>query len=69
MIPKNQTDLKPLLAAGVKGFKCFLVESGVEEFPCVNLEEVREALHELKGTDGVLLFHAELEVPPEITVI
>jgi len=25
-----KADLKPLVAAGVKGFKCFLIESGVE---------------------------------------
>lgn len=26
----NQKDLKPLITRGVKGFKCFLIESGVE---------------------------------------
>ena len=26
----TKADLKPLVAAGVKGFKCFLIESGVE---------------------------------------
>ncbi|KAH7097867.1 allantoinase [Auriculariales sp. MPI-PUGE-AT-0066] len=61
VIPGNQKDLKPLVEAGVRGFKCFLIESGVEEFPCVNETDLREALQQLEGTPAVLLFHAELE--------
>ena len=68
VIPGNKPDLKPLLAAGVKGFKCFLLESGVKEFPCVTLEQVKDALIEMQGTEGVLLFHAELDIPPAMTV-
>jgi allantoinase len=30
IIPGNQRELVPLLNAGVKGFKCFLIDSGVE---------------------------------------
>jgi len=30
VIPGNQDHLKPLLDAGIKGFKCFLIESGVD---------------------------------------
>ena len=30
VIPGNAGDLKSLVDAGVKGFKCFLIESGVE---------------------------------------
>jgi len=30
VIPRNQSHLKSLVSAGVKGFKCFLIESGVE---------------------------------------
>ena len=44
---------------GVPGFKCFLIHSGVEEFPAVTREQVEEALLELRGTGAVLLFHAE----------
>ena len=51
-----------------KGFKCFLLESGVMEFPCVTLDQAKEALFELKDTKGVLLFHAELDIPPALTV-
>lgn len=32
----------------MKGFKCFLIESGVDEFPCVNEEEVLIAMPELQ---------------------
>lgn len=37
----------PLAKEGVKGFKCFLIESGVDEFPCVNEEEVLKAMPKL----------------------
>ena len=47
------------------GFKCFLIHSGVDEFPAVTEAEVLEALMELKDTDAVLLFHAECEVEKE----
>ena len=43
-----QGDIKPLIEAGVKGFKCFLIESGVEEFPCVDEHDLRKALAELE---------------------
>lgn len=64
VIPGNQKDLKPLVAAGVKGFKCFLIESGVEEFPCVSESDLYGHMKELQGESTVLLFHAELEESP-----
>ena len=69
VIPGNENELKPLLKRGVKGFKCFLLESGVSEFPCVTIDEAEKAMTELQGTQGVLLFHAELDIPPAVTVI
>ncbi|KAL7414704.1 allantoinase [Mrakia frigida] len=63
VIPGNAGDIKPLIEAGVKGFKCFLIESGVEEFPCVDEDDLRKALAELEGTEIPLLFHAELDPP------
>ncbi|KAI0692798.1 allantoinase [Cerioporus squamosus] len=57
--------LKPLVKAGVRGFKCFLIESGVDEFPCVNEADLRLAMHELKGSPTVLCFHAELDKSQE----
>ncbi|KAL4073898.1 hypothetical protein V8B97DRAFT_1865721 [Scleroderma yunnanense] len=63
-IPGNQKDLKLLVAAGVKGFKCFLIESGVEEFPCVTENDLHSHMKELQDESTVLLFHAELEESP-----
>jgi allantoinase len=57
VVPGNTRDLKPLLDAGVRGFKCFLIHSGVDEFPHVREEN-------LLG-DSVLLVHAELPGPIE----
>ncbi|KAF5348088.1 hypothetical protein D9758_010066 [Tetrapyrgos nigripes] len=62
VIPGNEGDLKALVDRGVKGFKCFLIESGVEEFPCVKEEDLHKAMKVLQDTDVPLLFHAELDV-------
>jgi len=63
VIPGNQEELIPLVRAGVKGFKCFLIDSGVEEFPCVSAEDVKQAMSKLQEVDSLLLFHAELDCP------
>ncbi|CAG8518054.1 3568_t:CDS:2 [Acaulospora morrowiae] len=62
VIPGNKDDLIPLIEAGVKGFKCFLIESGVEEFPCVNEQQVRDAYERLQGQKIFFMFHAEMEL-------
>ncbi|RAL62001.1 hypothetical protein DID88_002490 [Monilinia fructigena] len=36
IIPGNADELLPLVEAGVRGFKGFLIESGVDEFPAVS---------------------------------
>lgn len=51
VIPGNQHSLKPLTTAGVKGFKCFLIESGVEEFPCVGENDLHGHMKELEVRD------------------
>lgn len=66
VIPGNQDDLVPLVKAGVRGFKCFLIESGVDEFPAVSASDVEKAMVALKDQPTVLMFHAEM-IPP-ITV-
>ncbi|GAA99203.1 uncharacterized protein L969DRAFT_60456 [Mixia osmundae IAM 14324] len=63
IVPTNIDDLLPLVRRGVRGFKCFLIESGVEEFPCVTGEQVRAAMARLKDTESAVLFHAELGTP------
>jgi allantoinase len=54
-----------LLDAGVRGFKCFLIHSGVDEFPHVTAANLREAMPELARENSVLLVHAELPEPIE----
>jgi allantoinase len=58
-IPGNLADLRPLHEAGVFGFKCFLLHSGVDEFPHVSPAELRAALAETAGFDGLVIVHAE----------
>ena len=58
-IPGNLADLRPLHDAGVFGFKCFLLHSGVDEFPPVSDEELHAALAEAKTFDGLVIVHAE----------
>jgi allantoinase len=60
VIPGNTHELRPMLDAGARGFKCFLVHSGVDEFPNVNEQQLREAAQELASTGAPLLVHAEL---------
>ncbi len=63
VIPGNAPHLGPLFDAGVLGFKCFLIPSGVEEFPHVTEPDLRPALNQLKALGAVLIVHAELPGP------
>jgi len=56
-IPGNASDLPGLRAAGVFGFKAFLADSGVPEFPPVSAAELRQALDAVEGAQFVV--HAE----------
>jgi allantoinase len=60
VVPGNVADLPALCDAGVRGFKCFLVPSGVDEFPAVTEADLRSALPVLAERDLPLLLHAEL---------
>ena len=55
--------LADVLGRGALGFKCFLAPSGVDEFPCVGVDDVRRALVRLHGTGAVFMVHAELPGP------
>ena len=59
VVPGNAGDLDALVDAGVRGFKCFLVPSGVDEFPAVNESDLRLALPILARRKVPLLVHAE----------
>lgn len=58
-VPANLGRLAELHAAGVYGFKCFLADSGVPEFPALTFSELDRALKEVSQFDGLLIVHAE----------
>lgn len=60
VVPGNQDHLLPLVNAGVKGFKCFLIDSGVAEFPSVSEADLEKAMAILQDAGSMLMFHAEL---------
>jgi allantoinase len=59
VIPGNLGSLQPLHEAGVLGFKCFLADSGSEDFPPLHARQVHDALAILRDLGSVLLVHAE----------
>jgi allantoinase len=65
VVPGNTAELRRLFDAGVLGFKCFLIHSGVEEFPHVAEADLRAALQELAALRALLIVHAELPGPVE----
>jgi allantoinase len=65
VVPGNAGELRALHRAGVFGFKCFLVPSGVPEFENVTESDLRSALAIVAEMDAPLLVHAELPGPIE----
>lgn len=59
VVPGNAGELPGLRDAGVRAFKCFLVPSGVEEFPAVTETNLRVALPVLARLGLPLMVHAE----------
>ena len=55
-VPDNLGGLAELYACGVFGFKCFLVDSGVPEFPPLDAEQLAVAFG---AVDALFLVHAE----------
>jgi len=68
VVPGNSEELQALWDAGVFGFKCFLVPSGVDEFAHVTEADLRVALPKLAAMGAPLLAHAELPKPIEKAV-
>ncbi len=58
-VPDNAGQRAALHAAGVFGFKCFLLPSGVEEFPELDRAGVAAAMREIAAFGGLLIVHAE----------
>jgi len=65
VVRNNADQIEPLADAGVAGFKCFLVDSGIEGFPWVGEAHLRLALQKLRITRLPLLAHAEVAGPIE----
>jgi allantoinase len=63
VVSDNQEHIKGLAAAGVPGFKCFLIHPGIDGFTMVNERELRATLPHLARTGLLLLVHAELPGP------
>jgi allantoinase len=63
VVPGNVSELAPMTAAGALGFKCFLVDSGIEEFGWVTESDLRPAMQELASLRSPLLVHAEVAGP------
>lgn len=59
----NQGSLEPLAAAGVAGFKCFLIYPGCDGFTAIDSANLRLALPHIARTGLPLLVHAELAAP------
>ncbi len=63
IIPNNLKELKPLMDSGVMGFKAFMIDSGIAEFPFSDEKTLRESMKVLAANKTPLLVHAELESP------
>jgi allantoinase len=58
-VPDNLADLAPLHEAGVFGFKCFLIDSGVAEFPHLEPDAFAAAMDRTGHIGALMVVHAE----------
>ncbi len=63
VVSDNQEHIEGLAAAGVPGFKCYLIHPGIDGFTMVNERELHAALPHVARTGLPLLVHAELPGP------
>ena len=66
VVHDNQSDIDALATAGVRGFKCFLVNPGIDGFTMVTEQQLRSALPHVARTGLPLLVHAELPGPIDL---
>lgn len=59
VVPDNLDRLADLARAGVRGFKCFLADSGNPNFPHLSPPQFRDAMACVAELGSVLLVHAE----------
>jgi allantoinase len=58
-VPSNARALGPLSEAGVVGFKCFLTDSGIPEFPPLTRDSLRATMEVLAPLGAPMIVHAE----------
>jgi allantoinase len=63
VVHDNQNHIEALAASGVLGFKCFLINPGIDGFTMVTEQQLRAALPHVAQTGLPLLVHAELPGP------
>ncbi|MEZ4365728.1 MAG: allantoinase AllB [Kofleriaceae bacterium] len=63
VVPDNLGELAGMVDDGIRGFKCFLVDSGVPEFGWVDEAQLTPAMGALAGLRVPLLVHAEVAGP------
>jgi allantoinase len=63
VVHDNQGDIEALASEGVPGFKCFLIDPGIDGFTMVTEQQLRLALPHVARTGLPLLVHAELAGP------
>ncbi|MEW5798737.1 MAG: allantoinase AllB [Bacteroidota bacterium] len=61
LVPGNESDIEPLINAGVFGVKAFLTHSGIDDFPNATEKELHTAIPIIAKYKIPLLVHAELE--------
>ena len=66
IVHDNQSDIEALAASGVRGFKCFLVNPGIDGFTMVAEQQLRSALPHVARSGLPLLVHAELPGPIDL---
>lgn len=61
VIPDNSEHLSAMMDAGIKSFKAFMIDSGVDEFPASDYHTLDTAMPILAAGGATLLVHAELD--------
>ena len=61
LTPNNLDHIEELAEAGVIGFKAFMSNSGLDEFPRANTETLRKGMERIAKTGKILALHAEDE--------
>lgn len=61
VVPGNTQHIRPLIDAGVLGFKAFLIHSGIVEFPNATENDLRLAMPVIANHNLPLLVHCEIQ--------